>query len=84
MSWVLHKLVHFYPLPPILVAIKMQKNLGDTLDYLQNHFRMPGQAHGSYQGFTRGTLYNWFIPNGEMTDQIKRFVEVGTYFIKNS
>jgi hypothetical protein len=69
--------------PPILAVVKMQKNLGDALDYLQNHFKMPGQAHGPYQGLTRGTLYNWFTPNGEMRDGVKRFVEVGTYFTKS-
>jgi hypothetical protein len=45
---------------------------------------MPRQVHGSYQGLTRGPIYNWFIANGEIMDGVKRFVKVGTYFTKNS
>jgi hypothetical protein len=39
---------------------------------------MPRQVHGSYQGLTRGPIYNWFIANGEIMDGVKRFVKVGT------
>jgi hypothetical protein len=70
--------------PPIYDAVKQHRNIGDALNFLRSAYRKPGDLSCVYDYLSRGTMYGWFHSNGVLKDNIKRCVELGTYFAKST
>jgi hypothetical protein len=69
--------------PPIYAAVKQHHNIQSALNYLRAAFRKPGDLSSVYDALSRGTMYEWFHPTGELKDNYKRCVELGNYFAKS-
>jgi hypothetical protein len=57
---------------PIHAAMRVHKNYTSTLRYLQSKYKLPGQINSVYDDLTRGTLFNWFTPFGELKEGVKQ------------
>ena len=68
--------------PPIHVAVKQHQNIQEALSYLRATFRKPGKVRSVYDALSRGSMYEWFYPNGDLKPNYKRCVELGSYFAK--
>ena len=53
---------------PIHAAMTVHKNYTFTLRYLQSKYKLPGQIRSVYDDLTRGSLFNWFTPSGELKE----------------
>jgi hypothetical protein len=69
--------------PPIYTAVKQHHNIQSALNYLRATFRKLGDLSSFYNALSRGTMYEWFHTTGELKDNYKRCVELGTYFAKS-
>jgi hypothetical protein len=57
---------------PIQAAMKQYKNYTSTLHYLQTKYRSPGQIRSMYVDLSRGTLWDWFTPTGELREGVEK------------
>jgi len=62
----------------ILVVVKKHGDLTGALHYLKTFHRKPGEVSGTYEKLSRGSLYEWFTPRGELKPHVKIVVEKGT------
>jgi len=68
--------------PPTFAAVKQHRNIQGALTYLRAAFRKPRDLSSVYDSLSRGTMYEWFHPNGDLKENYKRCVEFGTYLAK--
>ena len=54
------------------------------MNFLRSAYRKPRDLSCVYDNLSRGTIYGWFHSNGVLKDNIKRCVEIGTYFAKST
>jgi hypothetical protein len=63
---------------PIFAAVKQHQNLTSVLHYLRSKYKLLGQSSSVYDKLSRGSLYEWFIPTGELKEGYKDYVYLGT------
>lgn len=69
----------FWP-PPIYATIKQHRNIFRALKYLRATYRKPRKIDDVYDYLSRTSLAKWFHPNGELEENYKRYVGLGTTF----
>ena len=57
---------------PIHATMTVYKNYTSTLRYLQVKYKLLGQIGSVYDDLTRGFLFNWFTPSGELKEGVKK------------
>jgi hypothetical protein len=70
--------------PPIFKAVKQHRNLQEALDFLRSAYRLLEDLSCVYDNLSRSSMNGWFHSNGDLKDNIKRCVELGTYFAKST
>jgi hypothetical protein len=58
--------------------MKKHGDLTSALHYLKTFHRKLGEDSGPYEKLSRGSLYEWFTPRGELKPHVKVVVEKGT------
>ncbi len=68
--------------PPIYVVMKQHQNILNALKYLKGAYTKLGKVDSVYDNLSRGTLVEWFHPNGKIMENHKHHVEHDTTFAK--
>jgi hypothetical protein len=68
--------------PPIYVVMKQHSNIFSALKYLRGASRKLGKIDGVYDHLSRGSLVEWFHPNGKIKENYKHHVKLDTTFAK--
>jgi hypothetical protein len=64
--------------PSIFAIVKKHCNFINILHYLKTFYKKPTEANGSHDKLSRGSLYAWFIPRGEIKPHLKSAIKKGT------
>ena len=64
----------------IHAAMKYHKNYTSILHYLKFKYKVPGKSCSVYDLLSRGTLWDWFTPIGELREGVKRKIDNQTPF----
>jgi hypothetical protein len=67
---------HFWPL--ILATVKKHGDLTGALHYVKTFHRKPKKVSGPYEKLSKGYLYEWFTPRGELKPHVKVVIKKGT------
>jgi hypothetical protein len=62
--------------------MKPHRNISSVLKYLKATYREPREVDGVYDHLSRGSLVEWFYHNGELEENYKHYVKLGTNFAK--
>ena len=66
----------------IYVVVKRHQNIKNIWNLLRSAYKKQGDLSYGYNYLNKGTMYDWFHSNGVLQDNIKRYVELGIYFVK--